>query len=234
MPALSSIAEFCSRNSANEVIKGTEQKVSAGGTPHVAPVGYVNIRELIDGRASRTVALDEEPALVRWAFEAYTSGDYTHSQLADELRERGLTQPPTANRAARPLPDKKLRAVLHNRYYLGFVTWRGIEYTGKHAALVSPETFVEVQRVLAAHRLAGERSWKHKHYLSGALFCARLPLATATSGPTKPWRGSSRLTSPGRNNMPWRTSWRLRRAHSHGCSSLGTAMRPRLTQYSTS
>ena len=37
---MSSIAEFYSRNLANEVIKGTQQKVSAGGTPHIAPIGY--------------------------------------------------------------------------------------------------------------------------------------------------------------------------------------------------
>ncbi len=59
---MSSIAEFYSRNLANEVIKGTQQKVSAGGAPHVAPVGYVNVRELVEGRESRTVILDEERA----------------------------------------------------------------------------------------------------------------------------------------------------------------------------
>ena len=171
---MSSIAEFYSRNLAHEVVKGTQQKVSAGGTPHVAPVGYLNIRELIDGRESRTVVVDDERApLVRCAFEAYATGDYTLSQLADELRDRGLTQRPTASRAARPLPDNKLHAVLRNRYYLGFVTWRGVEYQGKHPALVSPETFATIQRVLVSHRQSGERSWKHQHYLSGSLFCAR-------------------------------------------------------------
>jgi DNA invertase Pin-like site-specific DNA recombinase len=51
---ISSIAEFYSRNLANEVIKGTQQKVSAGGTPHVAPIGYRNSRELVAGREVRT------------------------------------------------------------------------------------------------------------------------------------------------------------------------------------
>src|SRR5881397_994542 len=36
---MSSIAEFYSRNLANEVIKGTQQKVKAGGTPTRAPIG---------------------------------------------------------------------------------------------------------------------------------------------------------------------------------------------------
>ena len=50
---MSSIAEFYSRNLANEVIKGTEQKVRAGGTPTLAPIGYLNTREVIDGRETR-------------------------------------------------------------------------------------------------------------------------------------------------------------------------------------
>src|SRR3954451_1256633 len=171
---MSSIAEFYSRNLANEVIKGTQQKVSAGGTPHAAPIGYRNSRELVAGREVRTVVVDEERApLIQWAFEAYASGNYTLNGLAAELEDRGLTQRPTPKRAARPLPTNKLHDVLRNRYYLGVVTWRGVEYPGKHPALVTPETFATVQAVLATHRLSGERSFKHRQYLTGSPFCAR-------------------------------------------------------------
>lgn len=59
---MSSIAEFYSRNLANEVIKGTQQKVSAGGTPSVAPIGYLNVRRLVDGAERRTIEIDPERA----------------------------------------------------------------------------------------------------------------------------------------------------------------------------
>jgi site-specific DNA recombinase len=146
---MSSIAEFYSRNLANEVIKGTQKKVSAGGTPHVAPLGYLNVRQVVDGSQSRTIELDPERAgHITWAFQAYASGDYSLSQLAQELQDRGLLQRPTTKRAARPLPANKLHELLRNRYYIGFVTWRGVEYAGKHPALVDAETFEQVQRVL--------------------------------------------------------------------------------------
>ncbi len=171
---MSSIAEFYSRNLANEVIKGTQQKVSAGGTPHVAPLGYLNVRRLVDGAETRTIELDPERAdLVQWAFEAYASGEYSLNQLARELQERGLTQRPTPQRAARPLPANKLHELLRNRYYLGLVTWRGVEHPGKHPIFISAETFEQVQRVLVAHRVSGERSYRHQHYLVGSLFCGR-------------------------------------------------------------
>lgn len=48
-----------------------------------------------------------------------------------------------------------------------------MEYPDTHPALVAPETFDAVQRVLAAHRPSGERSHKHRRHLSGSVFCAR-------------------------------------------------------------
>ena len=53
------------------------------------------------------------------------------------------------------------------------MTWRGVEYEGKYPALVDAATFETAQAVLTAHRVSGERSHKHKHYLSGSLLCAR-------------------------------------------------------------
>jgi DNA invertase Pin-like site-specific DNA recombinase len=74
---MSSIAEFYSRNLANEVIKGTQQKVIAGGTPNAAPIGYLNERKIIDGYETRTVCVNPERAdLVTSAFDAYATGDW--------------------------------------------------------------------------------------------------------------------------------------------------------------
>lgn len=46
---MSSIAEFYSKNLANEVVKGMTQKVRAGGTIGKAPIGYLNVRKIING-----------------------------------------------------------------------------------------------------------------------------------------------------------------------------------------
>jgi len=63
--------------------------------------------------------------------------------------------------------------VLRDRYYIGFVTWRGVEYEGKHPRLIDPVTFQQVQDHLTAHASSGERSRKHKPYLAGSLYCGR-------------------------------------------------------------
>ena len=75
---MSSIAEFYSRNLANEVNKGLIQKAKNGGTPGQVPVGYRNVRKIEAGREIRTVDIDSERApLVVWAFENYASGEWT-------------------------------------------------------------------------------------------------------------------------------------------------------------
>ena len=57
---MSSIAEFYSANLGLEVKKGTTEKAKRGGTPFRAPIGYVNVREIIDGREIRTIAVDPD------------------------------------------------------------------------------------------------------------------------------------------------------------------------------
>ena len=53
---MSTIAEFYSRNLANEVAKGMTQKAATGGTVGRAPIGYLNVHtrdELGRGREER-------------------------------------------------------------------------------------------------------------------------------------------------------------------------------------
>ena len=94
---MSSIAEFYSRNLANEVIKGLGQKARSGGTPGRAPVGYLNVRTTnAEGREVRSITPDPERApLVRLAFELYATGDYSIQRLQETLADQGLTSRPT-------------------------------------------------------------------------------------------------------------------------------------------
>jgi site-specific DNA recombinase len=169
---LGSINEFYSANLATEVVKGMQQKVQTGGTPSLAPIGYLNVRHIVSGVEVRTVELDPKRApLIRWAFTTYATGEWSLRQLATELEIRGLTQRPTAKRIARPLTAKELGKVLHNPYYTGTVTWKGVEFEGKHERLAEPDIYARVQNIIEAHRQSGERSYRRRHYLAGTLYC---------------------------------------------------------------
>lgn len=58
------------------------------------------------------------------------------SLLACELELRGLTQRPTVKRVVRPVRPNKQQVILRSPYYIGHVTWRGMEYKGLQPGLV--------------------------------------------------------------------------------------------------
>ncbi len=170
---MSSIAEFYSRNLATEVIKGSVQKAKNGGTPGRAPTGYLNVRQFVDGREVRSVEVDPvRGPLMAWAFEAYASGEWTIRRLLAELTARGLTTV-QGRRGGKPLAVSHLHRLLRNPYYMGMVRYRGVVYAGKHEPLVTPETWQEVQKLMSAKYLTGEKDREHPHYLKGSIYCGQ-------------------------------------------------------------
>ena len=171
---MSSIAEFYSRNLANEVIKGMGEKARNGGTLGKAPLGYMNVRARDEnGREVRTIALDEERApLIRLAFTEYATGNWTVRQLADHLNTLGLTIPPTPRRPAKSITATRLHEILRHPYYKGIVTFQGVEYAGKHEPLVDSQTWQTVQTILASRRY-GERQRIHNHFLKSTVVCGQ-------------------------------------------------------------
>lgn len=160
---MSSIAEFYSRNLANEVVKGMEQKAKTGGTPGMAPLGYRNVRVLNeDGSEVRTVVVDPERApLITWAFEAYATGDWTLRRMAAELEHRGLTTRRSPRSPGRPIKQNSLHKILTTPYYKGVVIYRGAQYPGRHEPLIDEMTWERVQDVLASHAMGEKQRDPH-------------------------------------------------------------------------
>ena len=168
------MAEFYSRNLASEAKKGIAQKAMRGGTHGVAPIGYVNTLTRIQGQDVKGVAFDEERAEhVRWAFQTYAGGHWSISTLRDELEERGLKSRTTAKYVGTSLNNSQVHRMLSNPYYAGRIRHQELIYAGAHEPLVDDETWHRVQEVLAGRRIAGDRSWRHTHYLKGSLVCRR-------------------------------------------------------------
>ena len=170
---MSSIAEFYSQNLATEVKKGMGEKIRGGGTVNRAPLGYQNVRYIDEkGREERTVILDPERApLIKMAFEAYASEQWTVNSLADYLAACGLTTRSTPKMTSKPIPFQSLQKILTNPYYKGIVRYKGVEYPGTHEPIIDVETWDKVQLILSS-RVNGERTNKHPHYLKSTVYCA--------------------------------------------------------------
>ncbi|MDZ7733875.1 MAG: recombinase family protein [Acidimicrobiia bacterium] len=172
---MASISEFYSKNLALEVSKGMDQKAKKGGRPGKAPVGYLNSRETSeDGHEVRTIVVHPDHGdHVRWAFEAYATGDYTIRTLTEALKERGLRTQHSRKQPPKAMNPSKVAYMLRNVFYVGIVEWKGEQHPGRHEPLVTPETWAKVQAILNERDQAGERQRKNQHYLKGSVFCAR-------------------------------------------------------------
>jgi site-specific DNA recombinase len=110
---------------------------------------------------------------VVWAFEAYATGEWIIRTLTDALAAKGLRALRSGRGVPGPLQPSHVAAMLSNRYYIGYVTFRGTEYEGRHQPLIPLSLFNRVQDVLRAHDRAGEKQRIHHHYLKGTIFCAQ-------------------------------------------------------------
>ncbi len=183
---MASIAEFYSMNLAAEVMKGTTEKARRGGTPGRATIGYLNVREVVEGREIRTIGVDPERGpLISRGFQLYATGDYSLSELAAILEAQGLRNRPRGKNPSAAIGVNRLSEVLRNDYYIGVVRYAGKVSQGRHEKLADEQTFQRVQEVLDAQRQSGERCWRHHHYLRGSIFCGqcdgRLIYTRATS-----------------------------------------------------
>ncbi|MHB8512435.1 MAG: recombinase family protein [Actinomycetota bacterium] len=164
---LASINEFYSANLSQEIRKGLNQKVSQGGWPGLAPVGYRNVRTTVAGKRTHAeLEPDDQAHLVVFAFEQFATGSYTLETLTKLITEKGLR-----NRNGGPVHKSMIHRVLRNPVYIGKIAWKDVLYDGHHEPLVSPELFAKVQAMLDAHSTGGDRSWKHEHYLKGLFHC---------------------------------------------------------------
>ena len=171
---MADLAEFYSANLATEILKGSTQKARLGGTPFKAPLGYKNVRYFEGGQEIRTVELDEERApLVRRAFQLFATGEYSLRRLHDQVTAEGLMTRPTPKRPAGPLTLSKFGEMLRNRYYLGVVSYRGVEHPGRHPALIEAELFDRVQMIIDERDQHALKPRRHRHYLRGLLTCGR-------------------------------------------------------------
>ncbi len=123
-------------------------KAKNGDTLGRAKLGYLNVRKRVDGHEIRTIEPDPERRdFIALAFELFASGDYRIETLQAKLTEVGLRMPGTNM----PVSVQTVHKLLRDRYYLGYVLYKGIERQGRHEALVTSELFERVQRVLDSH-----------------------------------------------------------------------------------
>lgn len=142
-----------------------------------APYGYMN-----DSGLDRAVIMKVRSEFVLKAFELYATGNYSVSEVANELFEQGFRyelQPDMK------IPTSSLDAILRNIFYTGKYYVKQVdEYVkGTHEPIISDELFEKVQKLLGS---APKAPRKHNEFYSNLLTCANCERSLTADIKVKP------------------------------------------------
>ncbi len=156
------VAKQYANNLREEVKKGVLEKLRQGWYPGTRPpIGYKHTGD----KGHKIQIIDTELApLVKLAFELYDTGNYSIKTLALELEVQGLS-----SQRSKPLSKSYIHYMLRDKFYVGIMTWLGVEYGGKYEALIDEDLFERVQARLSS----GTTPQVEKHFtlLKGKTRC---------------------------------------------------------------
>ncbi len=175
-----SMAAYFSDNLSTEVKKGMRQKFEQGGCIGRVPFGYVNIPRTKTRPA--TVAVDEHKAdIVRHMFARYAEANVSQQGLGLEMAKLGLT-----TSRGNPVSAERVRAMLTNPTYRGLAVYKKTSETrpGLHDAIIEPELFEKVQRLLEAREREPIAKGRQFYLLRGIAKCGTCgkPLTAESHG----------------------------------------------------
>ena len=142
---------------------GREARAKSGkyGGGSICPIGY----DYINGELIKN---DYEAMQVQLAFDLAEKGLSPYS-IAKELCKKGFS-----HRKGK-WSDQTVRAILHAKWYIGYIKYDKAWYTGTHEAFIDQSKFYEVQKIMdersKQHKEYNRRLGKATTYLGGFLVC---------------------------------------------------------------
>ena len=142
------------RNLREETIKGINGRLKQGLYPFKAPIGYVD-----NGGGQLKTICPEKGPLVKKLFELYASGSHSINSLTQAANDIGLT-----GAKGGKIGQSLIERMLSNPFYIGLVHLksRNKTYAGKHEALVSTDTFKQVEAVRAGRYVKKRVKYQHR------------------------------------------------------------------------
>ena len=160
---LEGMAEYYSLQLSQNIRRGYRENAKkckyAGG---LIPMGYK-----LDDEKHFVVDPDTAP-IVREIFSMYAAGQ-TITEITAILNSRGLL-----TTRGKPYTKNSLRAMLKNEKYIGIYDFKNgeIRVEGGVPAIIDPDTFDKVQKMLKVNRRAPAHKWTRADYLlTDKLFC---------------------------------------------------------------
>jgi len=125
-------------NLSENIKRGIRQKLKNGLWPQMAPLGYLNDRNI------KSIVVDKNKArLIKKAFELYSTGNYSLRRLYETINNLGLI-----GRKNKMLSISNYQYFLKNPFYCGLIRYNGELYEGKHEPIIAKKLFDKCQEVM--------------------------------------------------------------------------------------
>lgn len=127
----------------DDVKRSIEQKIHNGEWASKAPIGYLNVKDKDSGKSN--IIIDKDRAfLVKRAFEDYSTGNYSLSDITRRLKKFGLRNNTKTNK---PLHKSQVHYMLNNSFYYGVMKIKGNLYPHKYKPIIEKTLFDKCQKV---------------------------------------------------------------------------------------
>jgi DNA invertase Pin-like site-specific DNA recombinase len=160
------------RDLSKDVKRGLHSKAQRGWQPGLAPPGYLNLIEDVEGARATVIRPDPERFdLIRRAFDHMLTGAYTVPRLLTQLNGWGYRSRLTKSGGGKPISRSKLYFLLKNPFYYGVFNYGGELHVGNHKPMITKEEFDKVQDLVK--RRERYRPQKHERPFTGWMRCGR-------------------------------------------------------------
>ena len=183
-------SQYFSSKLGKDVKRGMGTKAEKGWYPAPAPTGYKN--NPLGKKGFKTIRPDKKRfELIKKSLLKVLDGE----QVVDIWRTATKIWHLT-NKAGQPLPRSTFYNLLTNPFYSGDYEWpkgSGKWYHGKHQAMITPEQFDQIQKMLGRKGRPVRRS--HRLDLNGLYLCETCGCSITGTVKTKHYRGTNRTVT---------------------------------------
>ena len=138
-------------NLSENIKRGIRQKLKNGLWPQMAPLGYLNDRNI------KSIVVDKNKArLIKKSFELYSTGNYSLRRLCETINNLGLL-----GRKQKTLGIANYQYFLKNPFYCGLIRYNGELYEGKHEPIIAKKLFDKVQEVMESKSKPNKKKLKY-------------------------------------------------------------------------
>lgn len=156
--------EYYSINLSGETLRGMTENALRGGYQSTPCLGYAAV-----GNGQPFVVVKEEKTVVQFIFEKFCYSYMEPTAIARVLNEKGIK-----TKRGGLFEKRSVTYILRNQFYIGKISWNGVEHDGTHETFISQELFdLAQERLNSTFKPKKRRDISEcKHWASGLVKCS--------------------------------------------------------------